>query len=318
MRTAIAVRLGHVVGGDRVGEHVRAVAHRGHDEPLGVGELDAERARQAPAEPARVRFLPPRVVLGETEVVERRAELGDHGRPPAADRGHRSRPRPRPWSSRRRHRSTRRDRGASGRCGRRSRARRSLTPTVGSPASRIAAAKRHEARPGLGRDRHVGAEVAHREPAVERVRARAGPPGSRRASWCTSGIHGARLSITSTTSASASHGPGSWPTYIGCSAEIAVATAHHWHTGIDHALGDLGERREPGLRAGAALGDDQRTFGVREQPRPRAAGRRDSGRASPAPSPAARPAPPPGTARTAPRAAGSGTPVPSGVLVAIA
>ena len=82
-----AVRLGDVVGGDRVGEQVRPVAHRRHDETVRIGELHAERARQPPAEPARVRLLPPRVVLGEAELVERGAELGDHGRSPAADRG---------------------------------------------------------------------------------------------------------------------------------------------------------------------------------------------------------------------------------------
>src|SRR5258706_16328982 len=51
---------------------------------------------------------------------------------------------------------------------------------------------------------------------------------------CASGIHGARLSITKITSASATQGSGSWPTYIGCAEEIALATAQYWHTGIDH------------------------------------------------------------------------------------
>lgn len=49
---------------------------------------------------------------------------------------------------------------------------------------------------------------------------------------CASGIHGANPSITSTTSASASHGPGFWPTSIGWSDEIEIALVHHWHTGI--------------------------------------------------------------------------------------
>ena len=133
-----------VVGGDRVGEQVRAVAHRRHDETIGVGELDAERARQAPAEPARVRLLPPRVVLGEAELVERGAELGDHGRSPAADRGHRSRPRPTPWSCV--------DRSMGDRAGRRCRRRSRLAGARVLP-SRRARASPPRARRGQARSR---------------------------------------------------------------------------------------------------------------------------------------------------------------------
>ena len=42
-----------------------------------------------------------------------------------------------------------------------------------------------------------------------------------------SGDHGAKLSMTSTTSASEIQGSGSCPTYIGWWAEIAVATAQY-------------------------------------------------------------------------------------------
>ena len=66
-----AVRLGDMVGGDRVGEHVRAVAHRRHDEAVGVGQLHTQRTRQPPAEPTRMRLLAPRAVFGEAELVER-------------------------------------------------------------------------------------------------------------------------------------------------------------------------------------------------------------------------------------------------------
>ena len=73
--------------------------------------------------------------------------------------------------------------------------------------------------------------------------------------------------MTRITSASATHGDGSWPTYIGCSAEIAVAFAQYWHTGIDHCSAMRATRLEAGRRAGAALGDDERALGAGEQPR---------------------------------------------------
>ena len=105
--------------------------------------------------------------------------------------------------------------------------------------------QRDQRRSGLGRDSQVGPEVPHRERGCRAGPGRAGSPGSRRASRWTSGDHGARLSTTSTTSASASQGSGSAPTYIGCSAEIAVATAQHWHTGIAHSSASRASAANP-------------------------------------------------------------------------
>src|SRR3546814_4499666 len=50
------------------------------------------------------------------------------------------------------------------------------------------------------------------------------------AKGCLSGHHGARQSSTTTTSAAASQGPGSAPTWQGCSVEIARCVAHHEQT----------------------------------------------------------------------------------------
>jgi hypothetical protein len=117
--------------------------------------------------------------------------------------------------------------------------RRSLALQVGSARSRIAAASVTSPGPVS-----VTIDTCDRKLRTgKRLYSGFGPScttlQSSGTGWA-SGIHGARLSTTSTTSASASHGPGSGPTFIGCPDGTAVATFHQWHTGIanDSAISD--------------------------------------------------------------------------------
>ena len=153
------------------------------DEPVGIGELDPHRTRQPPAEPARVRLLTPRAVFGESERVERAAELGDHGRDPPADRlAHdvrHPRLRHRFAPARRRRRPSSRARRSALHVVRRAprRSRPAVRLGVGT-SSRSARSSATSPASDLGRDRQVGPEVAHREPAVQAGLARGASPYS--------------------------------------------------------------------------------------------------------------------------------------------
>src|SRR3546814_9551236 len=63
------------------------------------------------------------------------------------------------------------------------------------------------------------------------------------AKGCLSGHHGARQSSTTTTSAAASQGPGSAPTWQGCSVEIARCVAHHEQTAMPQASAQSAKAR---------------------------------------------------------------------------
>ncbi len=222
---------------DRVGEHVRAVAHRRHDEPVGIGELDPHRARQSPtrAHPSAVPGATSRGRSGRAARTGSRARRSRWRRargsprprsatPTPSSSGYRHPPRPRRATARRRIalRSSTSARRRVRRCesvpGSSSLIARS-SATSPSPTSLVIDRSERKFRTGNRLYNGLGPRCTTLHPAG--------------GSW-TSGIHGARLSITRITSASATHGAGSWPTYIGCSAEIAVATAQYWHTGIDH------------------------------------------------------------------------------------
>src|SRR3546814_19922157 len=64
------------------------------------------------------------------------------------------------------------------------------------------------------------------------------------AKGCLSGHHGARQSSTTTTSAAASQGPGSAPTWQGCSVEIARCVAHHEQTAMPQASAQSAKARD--------------------------------------------------------------------------
>ena len=233
-----AVGLGHVVAGDRVGEQVRAVAHRGHDEPLGIGELHAERAGEAPAEPARVRLLAPRAVLGQAERLERAAQLGEDGR--SAARGSPRRrsatptpcvigvPLPRAAAARASLAAGRVVVVDDGHAG---------APAVAASGTEVAPSPRSsasEAGADLARDRQVGPEVPHREPAVQRVRAELHDRAAGRRLVDVRHPRGEAVDDEDHVGARRSTGPDPDRRTSDGRLEIAVATAHHWHTGIDH------------------------------------------------------------------------------------
>ena len=66
-----------LVAGDGIGEHIRAIADAGDDETIGLGELRAERRRNAPAETASDRMAEIAVSMLERHGSRIAAELSE-------------------------------------------------------------------------------------------------------------------------------------------------------------------------------------------------------------------------------------------------